>query len=148
MLNLWRWQKNIWNYFTSWKKITSVDCLCSQLYHRALMFVSLIKKNKKKRSCNCSNVFFERTHNLDPIWHPSRHMFLSRAFRSNVNKRLWALHVVNSSHKSNRGKTKKENCHIAEFIANVLPMLLWSVEWSVALISRWKSLMLCCDGWV
>lgn len=114
VLNLRRWQKNSnWNWPTSWKK-TSVDCLCSHLNRRTLMFASDEKTKKKKRSYNCSNVS-ERTHNLDPIWHPSRHMFLSQAFRSNVNKRPWALYVVNSWHK--RIKTEwKKSCRIADLL--------------------------------
>ena len=97
VLDLRRWQKySIWNYSAGREKITSVDCLRSQLYHRTLMLVSLIKKKKKKRekekekgSCNCSNVC-KRTRNLDPIWHPSQHVFLSRALGSNVNRKKTA----------------------------------------------------------
>lgn len=128
-------RETVFSYSTSWRKITSVDCLCSQLYHRTLMFVSDKKKEEEKRSCNCSNVF-ERTHNLDPIWHPGQHMFLSQAFRSNVNRRLWALHVVNSSH---NGKSKTK---IAKSIPNAWLMLLWNTEWSDVLNRRWKSYML------
>lgn len=41
VLDPWRWQKySIWNDSSSWKELTSVDCLCSQLYHRTLVFVS------------------------------------------------------------------------------------------------------------
>lgn len=68
------------------------------------------RERERKRSCNCSNVC-ERTRSLDPIWHPSQHVFLSRALGSNVNKRkrLWVLHTGG----------KRENGHIAESIPNV-----------------------------
>lgn len=47
------------------------------------------EKEKEKGSCNCSNVC-KRTRNLDPIWHPSQHVFLSRALGSNVNRKKTA----------------------------------------------------------
>lgn len=57
-------RETVFSYSTSWRKITSVDCLCSQLYHRTLMFVSDKKKKKKKKKGLVTVQTFLRGHTI------------------------------------------------------------------------------------
>lgn len=69
-------------------------------------------------------------------------MFLSQAFRSNVNKRLRALYVVNSSHKSRR-KKKIDTLLIPHQIYD----LCFCGEWSLACMCRWKTCLRSYFNW-